>query len=76
MSDSGYKELANAIILQAVCDYRRSVRRLTRKLNDSQAHREKNDVESFFRSGWFQVLTGVDGKRLLSDLEKQMEARA
>ena len=44
-----YEELANAIILQAVKDYR---------LTDDE--RELQEIERFFRSGWFGVLSKVD----------------
>ena len=44
-----YEELANAIVLQAVKDYR---------LTDDEA--ELAEIERFFRSGWFGVLSKVD----------------
>ena len=44
-----YENLANAIVLQAVKDYR---------LTDDEA--ELAEIERFFRSDWFGVLTDVD----------------
>ena len=63
--DDHYQELANAIVLQAVYDYRKST--------DS---REIHEIESFFRSGWFRVLTKVDPELLIAKLrEEKLEAR-
>lgn len=55
-----YEELANAIILQAVKDYR---------LTDDE--RELQEIERFFRSGWFGVLTKVDPDLLITQLRKE-----
>lgn len=60
-----YEKLANAIILQAVKDYRLALKRLARNPGYEQAIRMKNDVEHFFRSEWFFMLTGVNGEELL-----------
>ena len=57
-----YEELANAIILQAVKDYR-----LT---NDE---RELQEIERFFRSGWFGVLSKVDPEYLIKKLRKEKQ---
>ena len=55
-----YEELANAIVLQAVKDYR---------LNDGE--QELASIERFFRSGWFGVLTRIDPEMLISKLRKE-----
>lgn len=111
-----YEELANAIILQAVEDYRFSLKFLkkhprTKELEDlvasqvaareeRRAERKKKklpaekvrysreerllekigerewiceDVEKFFRSAWFQVLTTVDGEFLLRKLQEEVK---
>ena len=70
--DEGFRQLADAIILQAVYDYRRSVNRLVRKTYDAKAYRSKQEVEGFFRSDWFQVLTDLDGLKLLHNLEARL----
>ena len=56
-----YEELANAIILQAVKDYR---------LTDDE--RELQEIERFFRSGWFGVLTTLDPELLISRLKQEV----
>ena len=55
-----YENLANAIILQAVKDYR---------LHDDE--QELANIERFFRSGWFGVLTNIDPEVLISKLRKE-----
>ena len=55
-----YENLANAIILQAVKDYR---------LTDNEA--ELKEIERFFRSDWFSVLTSLDPDLLIQKLRKE-----
>ena len=55
-----YEELANAIVLQAVKDYR---------LHDDE--QELASIERFFRSGWFGVLTRIDPEMLIAKLRKE-----
>ena len=55
-----YENLANAIVLQAVKDYR---------LTDDE--REHKEIERFFRSGWFGVLSKVDPEYLIRQLRKE-----
>ena len=57
-----YENLANAIILQAVKDYR---------LSDDE--RELKEIERFFRSGWFGVLSKVDPEYLIKKLRKEKQ---
>lgn len=69
-----YENLANAIVLQAVRDYRTAFKSL--KLNPSNkfAKIEKENIERFFRSDWYQVLTSVDGESLIRALRKEVDA--
>ena len=55
-----YEELANAIVLQAVKDYR---------LHDDE--QELASIERFFHSGWFGTLTSINPKMLISKLRKE-----
>lgn len=55
-----YENLANAIILQAVKDYR---------LTDDE--QQLQEIERFFRSGWFGVLSKVDQEFLIKELRKE-----
>mgnify|MGYP003595919260 CR=1 FL=1 len=70
----GYEELANAIVLMAVRDYRQAARQLRRSGNYQPAIRMKRDVEQFFHSEWFSRLTRLDGVRLLERLRSEVAA--
>ena len=66
-----YEKLANAIILQAVKDYRDALKTLWRNPNNVSASAVKSEVERFFRSGWYTVLTSVDGEMLIRKLQEE-----
>ena len=70
-----YEKLANGIVLRAVDDYRDALRDL--KVNPSYplALRTVSDVERFFRSGWFSVLTSLDGVVLMKKLQKECHVK-
>lgn len=53
-----YNNLANAIVLQAVKDYRKALN----YPNNRSAVYECRSIERFFLSGWFSVLTNIDPK--------------
>ncbi len=59
-----YENLANAVILQAVRDYRTALKALRMNPRNKAAQTEKESVERFFRSQWYQALTTVDGEML------------
>ena len=68
---NGYEELANAIILQAVKDYREALRLLGMNPNDKSAQRDKRSIELFFHSQWFSILTDLNGELLLKKLKEE-----
>lgn len=75
MSDiTNYENLANAIILQAVRDYRMALKCLKANPRNKEALADKDEVERFFRSDWFSVLTSVDGEMLIRSLKKEVDA--
>ncbi len=60
MENSPFENLANAVILQAVKDYR--------NLDTPSVIAE---IEQFFRSEWFGVLSGADGEWIIQQLRKE-----
>ena len=60
-----YENLANAIILQAVKDYRMALKSLKANPRNRTAQAEKAEIERFFRSQWYSSLTDVDGEMLI-----------
>lgn len=68
-----HEQLANAIILQAVRDFRVSYSSLKEAPNDLEAQNMLREVRAFFKGGWICVLTELDGAGLLDSIEREME---
>lgn len=66
-----YEELGNAVVLQAVKDYRDAVKKLFRGKVNHAAEQMKAECERFFKSSHFNIFTNLDGNVLLSQLEKE-----
>jgi len=60
LAEDPYGRLANAIILQAVKDYR-----------DAEMPQAKSAIIRFFRSEWFKTLTNLDPEVLIDNLKKE-----
>jgi len=73
IADSGYRDLADAIILQAVTDYRRAYWKLRLCKHHKEAQEIIAECEVFFRSTWFSTLCNLDGEQLLQDLKREMK---
>lgn len=70
-----YQNLAEAIILSAVQDYRDA---LTDKGSKHMTHVKSNNAiikecEKFFKSDWFRVLTNVDGEMIMNKIRKEVQ---
>ena len=73
--NENYQKLANAIILQAVKDFRATYRRLKHFPNDIAAQNEIRDITRFFCSQYFGILTDLDGPSLLQQIIDGMEGK-
>ncbi|MFR6421614.1 MAG: hypothetical protein ACLUOO_02945 [Coprococcus sp.] len=60
-----YENLANAIILQAVKDYRMALKSLKANSRNRTVQADKAEIERFFRSQWYSALTDVNGEMLI-----------
>ena len=67
-----YENLANAIILQAVKDYRKVLRTLSLYPHNRSAQYERRSIEHFFRSDYFSVLTNLNPETLIVRLNKEV----
>ena len=67
-----YNELANAIVMQAVKDYRKALKNLRKNRNNKDAMSDAMECEGFFRSSWFRTLTSVDGDFLIDKLREEV----
>lgn len=69
-----YENLANTIVLQAVRDYRTALKSLKLNPSNESAKIEKENIERFFQSDWYKVLTSVDGEYLIRAIRKEVDA--
>ena len=66
-----WEELANAIVLQAVKDYRTAEWRVRRYANAKKSQDRVRECERFFRSDWFRALTDINGEDLIRQLRSE-----
>ena len=67
-----YENLANAVIAQAAEDYRRLLKRAKKSPANREVLDEALQIERFFRSGWYQRQTNVDGEFLIRKLREDI----
>jgi len=76
-----YENLAHAIVMQAVTDYRASLKMLYKpigqrfKIEGIDAAFLKTEVKHFFESKYFSNLTSVDGEILVEKLQREAETK-
>lgn len=71
--EDSYERLANAIILQAVEEYRGAMKIRKNNPQNRDAENEILRIERFFRSDWFMALTTIDGEYLIRILRSEIE---
>jgi hypothetical protein len=67
-----WENLANAIILSAVKDYKRALLHLKRNPDSESAKRAVEREEQFFYSSWFEVLTNLDPSYLIRKMKEMV----
>ena len=72
LAEDPYERLANAIVLQAVNDYRVAMKAVKRNPNNRVALDNALQIERFFRSGWYSTLTSVDGEYLIRRFQEEI----
>ena len=70
--DEGVRRLAEAVVLSAAGDYARLVRCPYRS---GAILREKRELEAFFASGWFRLISGLNGEDILLRIRKEVQRR-
>ncbi|MGN0359020.1 MAG: hypothetical protein ACI4E0_14630 [Blautia sp.] len=73
ISEDPYEALGNAIILQAVKDYRVALKRIKHNPKNRIAIDEALTIEKFFRGPLYSVLTSVDPEFLISKLRAEIK---
>ncbi len=71
LAEDPYEKLADAIVVQAAKDYMTNLRKKKRNPGSASADHDIREIERFFRSDWYQVLTSVDGEYLIDRLRKE-----
>ena len=66
-----YQALANAIVEQAVKDYRIARHRLKHYPQSRETKQDVCELEQFFSSRWYATLTKVSGSWLLKRLQEE-----
>jgi len=72
LAEDLYERLANAVVLQAVSDYRVALKKIKAHPKNREAISEALEIERFFRSGWYSQLTNVDGEYLIKRLQDEV----
>ena len=76
MYEDNYEKLANAIIMQAVKDFRPAYRWLRRHPKDERAQETVREITQFFCSDYVCALTDLDGPALLQRIMKDIDNRS
>ncbi|MBQ8837552.1 MAG: hypothetical protein IJ002_08645 [Clostridia bacterium] len=67
-----YEALANAIVEQAVVDYKKALRYAYMHPYDEGYAADVKEVENFFSSPWYQLLTDLDSEFLMERIQKMV----
>lgn len=71
-----YDNLANAIIIQAAKDYKTALVHLCGIPDGIERSKAVRDLETFFCSNWFSVLSDLDGKTLMNKIKEDVLRKA
>ena len=66
-----YEALGNAIIMQAVEDYRRAGKKMAAGREITACQKERKSIVKFIKSTWFTELTEVRPEILLKKLKEE-----
>lgn len=69
--EDGCQRLANAVIILASKDYRAALKKIKKNPYSKAAKAELKEIEDFFHSDWYSVLTSVDGDMILKGLREE-----
>lgn len=67
-----YQALANAIVELAVKDYKTALKYHYRHPNRKEYADDVSRLERFFRSGWYGMLTNLDGELLMNGVRRMV----
>ena len=68
-----YESLANAIVMQAVKDYRIALLHLKKRSYNKSYQIEVASLERFFRSGWYGEITNLNAEYLIRRVNEEVQ---
>lgn len=68
LDDHAVNQLAFVVVKKAVADWLEAIRNLNRNPKNYNANMMALDCESFFHSGYFTLLTGLNGDEFFARL--------
>ena len=68
-----YQALANAIVELAVKDYKQALKYHYMHPDKNEYAQEVESLERFFRSGWYGMLTDLDGEYLMAGICRMVQ---
>ncbi len=69
-----WEDLANAVVLQAVEDYREACRTLRKRPDLKKAEKRRRSLERFFASRWCRLLSAAEIGPLLEKIREGEES--
>ena len=73
--DRAYENLANAIVISGVKEYKRALIRLKRHPDSEAARQAVRRGERFLNSPWFEMLTNVHPDYLVRKLKEMVDEK-
>ena len=67
----GFGELAEHTVVQAAEDYRAALKKLLADPDDFQARAEKEEIETFFKAGWFGKAYHIEPEYMIRKLKEE-----
>lgn len=67
-----YQALANAVVEMAVKDYKQALKQHYRFPDNEDYKTEVANLERFFRSDWYVMLTSLDGEYLMAGVRRMV----
>ena len=71
--EHAYEDLANAIVLSGITEYKRALIRLKRNPESKAAQKAVMEGERFLYSSWFETLTDVHPDYLVRKIRKMID---
>lgn len=66
----GYIQLAHAIVIVAAESYKYTLLAVRHHTKSDSVYRRKEELESFFLSEWFRLLSRLDGRYFIKKMQE------